>query len=114
MRGRLKWGEGDLALITAHAKLGVDDGGAGKGLSLPMKGMAKRTLNVHLPKTMELPSRVKWLVSNGKSLWWLSSGLSLSWLVKQKKIGVTLVKCSLKNNNNGKLTGNGKRGAKLL
>jgi hypothetical protein len=93
LRGRLKWGEGDLALITAHAKLGIDNGGAGKGFDLPMKGMAKRTLNIHLPETMELPSRVKWPASNGKRLWWLSSS---SWLVKRRMIDVTLVKCSLK------------------
>ena len=75
LRGRLKWGEGDLALITAHAKLGVDNGGAGKRLSLPMKGMAKRTLNIHFPKTLDLPSRVKWLASNGNGWWSLPSWL---------------------------------------
>ena len=65
LRGRFKWGEGDLALITAHAKLGVNNKGAGKGLSLPMNGMAKRALKIHLPKTLNLSSKVKWPASNG-------------------------------------------------
>ena len=44
LRGRFKWGEGDLALITAHAKLGVNNKGAGKGLSLPHQEKGKSTL----------------------------------------------------------------------
>jgi len=61
----LKSGKGDLALIATHAKLGIDIRRVRKGLSCPMKGMARRTLNVHLTKIMDLPSRVKGKASNG-------------------------------------------------
>ncbi len=61
----LKSGKGDLALIATHAKLGIDIRRVRKGLSCPMKGMARRTLNIHLTKIMDLPSRIKGKVSNG-------------------------------------------------
>jgi hypothetical protein len=64
----LKWGKGDFALITAHAKLGIINGGLGKGFSPPMKGMARGTLNDHLAKTMDLPRRIKGLASN-REMW---------------------------------------------
>jgi hypothetical protein len=60
-----------------------------------MKGMAKRTLKVHLPKIMDLQSRVKRLAGNGNRL----SLLLLLWrgnnLVKQRIIKVILAKCNL-------------------
>jgi len=64
--------ERDLALITAHAKLGIYVRGVRKGLSSPTKGMA-RTFNIHLSKGVNWPSRVKGLASNEKTwwLWWL-------------------------------------------
>ena len=40
----LKSRERDLALITAHAKLGIYVKGVRKGLSSSMKGMARRTI----------------------------------------------------------------------
>ena len=55
----VKWGKVNLALIATHAKSGVVDCRVGKGFSSPMKGMARRTLNVHLPKGVNLPSRIK-------------------------------------------------------
>jgi len=62
MKGRKR----DFALITTHAKLQIVESGVRKGFSSPMKGMAKRTFNVHISKTVNLPSRVKGLASNGK------------------------------------------------
>ena len=90
--GWLKWGEGNFALIAAHPKLGIVNGGVGKGFSAPMKGMAKGTLNGHIPKTMDLPSRVKRLASNGNRLWLLR--MLLWWwqwrnnLIKQKMTNI--------------------------
>ena len=55
----LKIRKGDLALIAAHAKKGIINGRGSEGFSFPMKGMAKRTLNIHLPKAVNLPSRIK-------------------------------------------------------
>jgi hypothetical protein len=52
-------------LIATHAKLGIDVRRVRKGLSSPMKGMARRTLNIHLAKVMNLPSRIKGKASNG-------------------------------------------------
>src|SRR6266436_2177656 len=65
-----KRGKIDFALITTHAKHGIIVSGARKAFSFPMKGMAGRAFNVHPSKAVNLPSRVKWLVSNG-ILWWL-------------------------------------------
>lgn len=62
----LKGRNGDFALITTHAKLGSIDSGAGKFLIGPMKGMAKRTLNIHVSKGVNLPSRIKGTARNGK------------------------------------------------
>ncbi len=62
----LKGRKGDLALITTHPKLGINIRGLRKGLSFPMKGMARMTLNVHLTKVMNLPIRIKGLASNGQ------------------------------------------------
>ena len=62
----LKGRKRDLALIAAHAKLGIDVGGGREGLNPPMKGMARRALDVHLAKAMNLPSRVKRSTCNGK------------------------------------------------
>jgi hypothetical protein len=55
----LKLRKGDFALITAHAKLGIVDGRGGESFSFPMKGVTKRAFNVHLPKAVNLPSRIK-------------------------------------------------------
>src|SRR5713101_7749823 len=44
MRNRLKIGKNDFALITAHAKLGIDVGGVRKSFSSPMEGMAEREI----------------------------------------------------------------------
>jgi len=38
----------DLALIAAYAKPGINDRGVERGFSSSIKGMARRTLNVHL------------------------------------------------------------------
>jgi hypothetical protein len=38
---RLERWEGDLPLIAAHAKLGMNVGGAGKSFSSPVKSVAK-------------------------------------------------------------------------
>jgi hypothetical protein len=66
----LKIRKRDFALIATHAKLKIVDSGVSKGFSPPMKGMAKRTLNVHLSKAMNIPSRIKWLASNRKMWLW--------------------------------------------
>jgi len=66
MRNRLKIGKNDFALITAHAKLGIDVGGVRKSFSSPMEGMAERAFNIHASKAVNLPSRIKGLVSNRK------------------------------------------------
>jgi hypothetical protein len=49
----------DFALITAHAKKRIVDCRGSKGFGSPMKGMARRTLDIHLSKGMNLPSRIK-------------------------------------------------------
>jgi hypothetical protein len=53
----------NLALITAHAKKRIDKRRVGKSFSSPMKGMAKRALYIHPSKAMNLPSRIKRLMS---------------------------------------------------
>jgi hypothetical protein len=67
----LKFGKLNLALIATHAKHGIIVRKVRKGFSSPMKGMARRAFNVHPFKTMNLPSRIKGLVSNrnNKRLW---------------------------------------------
>jgi hypothetical protein len=55
----MKFRKGDFALIAAHAKKRIVDCRGSEGFIFPMKGMARRTLNVHLPKGMNLPSRIK-------------------------------------------------------
>ena len=62
----LKIRERNFALITTHAKLGIDVRGVGKSFSFPIKSMAKGTFDNHLSKTMNLPSRIKRLASDGK------------------------------------------------
>ena len=62
----LKFRKRDLALIAAHAKPRIDDRGVGKGFSSPMKGMARRTLNVHFSQAVNLPSRIKRTTCNGE------------------------------------------------
>ena len=62
----LKGRERYFALIATHAKNKMIDSRARKGFSFPMKGMAKRTFNIHLSKAMNLPSRIKGLATNGK------------------------------------------------
>jgi hypothetical protein len=66
----LKIRKRDFALIATHAKLGINDRGDRKGFCPPMKGMARGTLNVHLSKAMNLPSRIKWLAGNRKMWLW--------------------------------------------
>ena len=63
----LKLREFNLALITAHAKLGIGSRGGNKAFSTPMKSMAIRTLNNHLSKAMNLPCRIKGMSSNRKT-----------------------------------------------
>jgi hypothetical protein len=63
---RLKSRKVDFALITTHAKLGIVDSGVGKGFGTPVKGMARRTFNVHPFKAVNLPSRIEGLASNRK------------------------------------------------
>jgi len=46
-------------LIAAHAKKRIVDSRGSKGFSFPIKGMARRTLNIHIPKAVNLPSRIK-------------------------------------------------------
>ena len=65
--GILKLRKFNLALITAHAKLVSDRRGGSKAFSTSMKGMAKRTLNIHFSKSMNLSCRIKRLVSDGKT-----------------------------------------------
>jgi len=55
----VKLRKGDFALIAAHAKLLVVNGRGGKGFSFPIKSMTKRALDVHFPKVMNFPSRIK-------------------------------------------------------
>ena len=67
----IKMRKGYFALKAAHAKLGIIDCGMSKGFSFPMKGMAKRTLNVHSPKSMNLPCRIKGTACKGNvQNWW--------------------------------------------
>ena len=61
----------DFALIATHAKLGIVDSGVSKGFSFPMKGMARRAFNIHPSKAVNLPSKIKRMVSNRKKIWWL-------------------------------------------
>ena len=46
-------------MIAAHAKKRIVNGKGSEGFSFPMKGMAKRTLNIYIPKAVNLPSRIK-------------------------------------------------------
>jgi hypothetical protein len=55
----MKIRKGYFALIAAHANKRIVDCRGSEGFSFPVKGMARRTLNVHLPKAMNLPSRIK-------------------------------------------------------
>ena len=64
--GRLKRRNGDFALIAAHPKLRIGNRGVKKGLSSPMQSMAKGALNVHLPKAVSHPGRIKGLAGNRK------------------------------------------------
>ena len=63
----------DFALIATHAKLGTFFSGAGKSFCPPMKGTTKRAFNGHLSKAVNLPIRIKGLVSDDevkKRLYW--------------------------------------------
>jgi hypothetical protein len=60
----LKLRKRDFALIATHAKLEIVDSGVTESFSSPMKGIAKRTFNIHLSKAMNFPSRIKRLASN--------------------------------------------------
>ena len=62
----MKIRKGYFAFVTAHAKEGIVDCRGSEGFSFPMKGMAKRTLNVHYSKAMNFPSRIKGLACNRK------------------------------------------------
>src|SRR6201984_430312 len=66
-RNVLKSRKGYFALIAAHAKLGIVGRRVNEFFSLPMKGMAKRALNVHLPKAVNLPSRIKRQTCSGST-----------------------------------------------
>ena len=61
----VKLRKGDFALIAAHAKLLIVDGRGGEGFGFPMKSVTKRAFNVHLPKAMNLPGRIKGTTCNG-------------------------------------------------
>jgi hypothetical protein len=63
----LKIRKRDFALIATHVKLKIVDSGVSKGFSSLMKSMAKKTLNVHLFKVVDLPSRIRRTASNR---WW--------------------------------------------
>jgi hypothetical protein len=67
----LKGRKRDFALVTTHAKLGINDRGVGKFLIYPMKGMAERTLNIHLSKAVNWPSKIKGLACKRKMQRWL-------------------------------------------
>ena len=60
----LKRRKGDLATIATHAKLGIAEGRFGKPFSYPMKGITIRAQNIHIPKVLNIPSRVKWMACN--------------------------------------------------
>jgi hypothetical protein len=60
----LKRWEGDCPLIAAHAKLGVKVGGVRKSFNSPVQSMARGTLNIHLPKAVDHPVRIKRLARN--------------------------------------------------
>jgi hypothetical protein len=64
-RNVIKRRKGDFALKAAHAKLDIVNCRRSEGFSFPMKGMAKRTFNVHSSKGMNLPSRIKGTACNG-------------------------------------------------
>ena len=68
----LKIRKTDFALIATHAKFGIVDSGGSKGFSFPMKSMAKIAFNIHSSKAMNLPSWVKWKMSNRK-LWQINN-----------------------------------------
>ena len=63
--------ERDLALIATHAKLDISIRRGGEFFIFPMKGMARRTFNIHLSKAVNLPSRIKRTACNGKLQNWL-------------------------------------------
>jgi hypothetical protein len=67
----LKGRKRDFALVTTHAKLRINDRGVGKFLIYPMKGMAERTLNIHLSKAVNWPSKIKGLACKRKMQRWL-------------------------------------------
>jgi hypothetical protein len=62
----MKFRKGYFALIAAHAKKRIIDCRGCEGFSFPMKGMAKRTFNVHISKVVNLPSRIKGQTCNRK------------------------------------------------
>jgi hypothetical protein len=64
VRWVLKRRKGDLATIATHAKLGIAEGRMGKSLSYPMKGITVRAQNIHVPKAVNIPSRIKRVACN--------------------------------------------------
>ena len=58
--------KGYFALIAAHAKKNIVGYRRRESFSFPVKGMAKRALNVHLPKAIHLLIRIKWKMCNRK------------------------------------------------
>jgi hypothetical protein len=66
-RRRLNGREGDLSLIAAHPKPGIEKGGAGPALIQPMKSPTMRAANIERSKVMNLPSRIKGLACQRKN-----------------------------------------------
>ena len=96
----LKRWEGDVTLITAHAKLGINVGGVRKSFNSPVQSMAKGTLNVHLPKAVNHPGRTERLARKRKSLR-LNMKNDMIW---QRRLYNDLIE-HLKRGKKGKLTG---------
>jgi hypothetical protein len=65
-RRRLQRREGNLSLIAAHPKLGIEKGRLGQALIQPMKGPTMRAVNIEGTKVMNLPSRIKRQTCHGK------------------------------------------------
>ena len=96
----LKRWEGDVALIAAHAKLGINVRGVRKSFNSPVQSMAKETLNVHPPKAVNHPGRTERLACKRKSLR-LNMKNDMIW---QRRLYNDLIK-HLKRRKKGKLTG---------
>jgi hypothetical protein len=104
VRDVLKRWEGDFPLIAAHAKYGMKVGGVRKSFNSPVQSMAKGTQNVHLPKAVDHPGRIKRLASKRKSQR-KSQRLDLNNdMIYQRRLYNDLIK-HLKRGKKGKLTG---------